>query len=116
MDQDITISRVLRDLKQQGLISKDIIGDVRDVETRVFLNALWVAAFEYGINTCYKKGIVQYDKYGVKIKEFENVKDAEQKTEEKTKTIYEAIRMGHATRLGFKWKYADNGDDQHQQE
>jgi hypothetical protein len=108
MDKDICINKVLRDLKLQELISKDISGEIRSGEARRYLEALWVAGMEYGLSICNKNQVIQCDKYGVKIKQFDNITDAGKKTGEKVKTIYEAIRRKHSTRLGFKWKYADN--------
>jgi hypothetical protein len=101
MDRDRAVNKILRDLKQFELIKADDEGQVR-----IHLTRLAVACLEEGINTGNKKKVIQYSKYKTKIQEFNSVIEAEQRTNEKATTIYEAIRMKHTTRKGFIWEYA----------
>ena len=103
MEQELVVNKVLRDLKRFELIKEDDEGQVR-----VHLTRLAVACWEEGINSYHKKKVIQYSKYKVKIQGFNSVEEAARKTEEKDKTIYEAIRTGYTTRKGYKWKYAEN--------
>ena len=71
MDQERAVNRVLRDMNMRGIIHEDNIG-----EARIFLNALWVAGFEYFRRTELnhnKREIEYFDKQGNRIASYPSI-------------------------------------------
>jgi len=108
VDKDSVINKVLRDMKQDGVVCDDGIG-----VARIHLTILYNAAYERG-TTHYghsnSKKIVQYDKYGDKIDEFDNQLVASKIVGYTDRAISRALKTGRPTRAGHIWKYADDED------
>jgi hypothetical protein len=102
MEIERAVNKVLLDLKQFELINPDDEGSVR-----IHLTRLAVSCWEEGIRSR-EKILVQYTKYGIKIKEFQGIDDAVLKTEEAKRTIYQSIKDEKATRRGFIWKWKED--------
>jgi hypothetical protein len=112
MDQDKTVNRILRDLGQFGLVVKDVTGEPKTGEYRIFLNALWVAAFEEGYRKGYEKfrrvrAVILYDKHGKVIKEYESAVYAAKKNEISVFTILSAIRRKSYSKNGNYWRWKE---------
>jgi hypothetical protein len=108
MQQDRVVNHILRDLKQFGLITKDITGEYRTGEYRPYLNAVYVAGFEQGrleINQHGNKTIGQYDQRGKLVNTFKSRKEASLKTGFNENTIYKNMFNNTVSKQGWTWKY-----------
>jgi hypothetical protein len=115
MIQDIAINRILRDLKQWELISKDINGEVRSGEARLFLNTLFVVGWEEGrksITHYSERPVIQFDKTGKRIADYSSVTEAARKLKCTRDGLYKAIKAGSITHKGHIWVYADSPTSQ----
>jgi hypothetical protein len=115
MEKDIAINRVLRDMKMFELISKDIAGEVRTGEVRMFLNALWVVAQDSKqqvMQAHHTSRVVQYSLDGTKLGEYNSIEEAARAVG--YKGIYGRNIIGNSlsgrhkqTKKGHIWKYAE---------
>ena len=111
MKQDITVNRVLRDLKQKGLISKDITGAVRDEETKIYANALYVAGWEekgrlHGDRR--SKEVIQMTAGGKEMQSFHNTIHAAKALKCSRVPIRRSLLTGEPTSRGHIWKYKED--------
>ena len=105
MDQEIVINKVLRDLKLFGIINEGTEG-----EARKHLTLLAQACWEQGTKHYGKangRKIIQYDRYGNKIGEFENQLKAAIAVGYTDHAILRSLKSGRATREHHYWKYAN---------
>ena len=104
MDQEMTINKVLRDLKQFGLISEDDCGLVRR-----HLNYLYVAAWEARSHDTFGKHkerpIEQLNRKGEKINEYDSTLKAAKAIKCSDRAIFRALKSGKKTRSGYFWRY-----------
>lgn len=109
MNQEITIIRILRDLKFLDLIVKDITGEfLPDGEYKPFLNAIYTAGYEEGrrsLGIAQERKIEQFNRQGEKIKEFDSILKAAKKVKCSDRLISRALKSGKPTRSGYIWKY-----------
>ena len=113
MDKDLAVNRVLRDF-----VTRKLIYEEDQEEVRVHLNELWVAGCECKRGTPSGNGrkIIQCDRQGKKIGDYGSIAEASRKLKIHRDAIDRSIRYKRITKRGHIWKYAENGDDQHQQE
>jgi hypothetical protein len=110
MDQDKTVNRILRDLGQFGLVVKDVTGEPKTGEYRIFLNALWVAAWEEGIHSVKQynnrqRAVEQLDMNSKKLNEFISIAEAVKKTGEGKNVIGRSIKFNSLTQKKHIWRY-----------
>jgi hypothetical protein len=113
MDQEKVVNRILRDLKQFDLIAKDITGEPRTGEYRIFLNALWVAAWEEGIHSVKQynnrqRAVEQLDINGKKLNEFISIAEAVKKTGAGKNVIGKSVKFGTHTQKNHIWRYKES--------
>jgi len=108
MEQGRAVNKILRDMKQFELISKDATGEVRSGEARVFLNALYVAGWEgakHDTNNNCEKPVIQFDRTGKRITKYPSVTIAAKELKCTRDGLYKAIRKGTPTKKGYIWIY-----------
>jgi hypothetical protein len=111
MNQIVVVSKVLRDLKKRKIIFEE------DDRVSVYLEALWVAGWEQARKEFAErteKPVTQYDASEHKMEDFGSIEKAAKQMKCSRETIARAIKTGHKTERGHIWKFADNGDNQHQ--
>jgi len=108
MEKDIAVNSVLRDMKMDGLISEDYSGEVR-----VYLEALWVAGWEYyrRYETHHNGNVSPVAYFGnddKKLGEYPSVSEACRKLRIPRKTI-DSVLSGKVRRMrnGHYFKYAN---------
>ena len=109
MDQERSVNKVLRDMKLFDLISKDITGEVRAGEARVFLDALWVAGYEHKtkVNACEKR-VIQEDRDHKIIQEHPSMVVARRIVGMSKQGMINAIKNKLLTRKGYYFRYAED--------
>lgn len=110
MNQDVIINRVLRDMKMAGLITTDESGDIRSGEARVYLNMLYVAAWESRkkeYNQVQEKEVIQEDKNHNEIQTHKSMADARKKVGMSKAGMIEAIKHNKLTRKGYYFRYVE---------
>jgi len=103
MDNERAVNKVLRDMKQIGLIVEENGGIAR-----VFLNALFVAGLEEGKKKGYasnKKTVILYDKAGKELKRYESAEEAARQRKCGVRGIYNSIYRNAEIHHGNYWKY-----------
>jgi hypothetical protein len=112
MDQVIAVNKVLRDLIKRKIIFEE------ENRIRVYLEALWVAGWEQARREFAgrtEKSVTQYDAGEHKMEDFDSIEKAAKRMKCSRETIARAIRTGHRTERGHIWKFAENGNNKHQQ-
>ena len=112
MDKDTTVNRVLRDMNMQGLITTDVYGNVRSGEARILLNALYVAAWEQRgkeLLAHNNRKVLQYNREGVKVGEFNSIKEAAKATNLNRDVIDRSIsgRNKYTREQRYYFRYAE---------
>jgi hypothetical protein len=115
MEMEIAVNRILRDLKQFDLIAKDMAGEPKSGEVRIFLNALWVVAQDSKqkeMQAHHTRRVVQYSLDGTKLGEYNSLEEAARAVGYKGKygrnIIGNSLSGRHKqTKKGHIWKYAD---------
>ena len=108
MDRDKAVNKVLRDMEQFDLISKDVAGDVKSGEARFFLNALYVAGWEGAKHDSYnncEKPVIQFDRTGKRIARYPSPTIAAKELKCTRDGLYKAIKKGTFTKKGYIWIY-----------
>ena len=103
MTQHEIVSHILRDMKMQGLIDPEYVG-----EARIFLDAVFVAGWEQGrliADYHSNKKIGQYSREGKLMSIFRSQKEAARKTGFTAQGINYAMRRDKPTKQGWIWKY-----------
>lgn len=103
MNQDIAVNRIIRDMKLAELLTDDNCG-----EARIYLNALWVAAWEARGKVLADQrslSIQQFTSDGKFLEEYHNILIAAHKAKYSRGTIYTSLNSGEPTRRGHIWKY-----------
>lgn len=107
MDQEKIVNRMLRDLKQFGLLVEDTANDVRP-----YLNAMFVAGWEQGWLDAHQttaKAIGQYNLEGRLVNTFSSLRDACRKTGFSKSGIQHSMTHNIPTRQRWLWKYLVEG-------
>jgi hypothetical protein len=109
MIQEVVINRILRDMKMSGLISEETNGEVK-----VYLNAIYAAGYEQGIEEekekfgkHREKKIIQYNMQNKIINEYDSILKAAKKVKCSDRLIARALESGKPTRARHLWKYAE---------
>lgn len=107
MDQEKAVNKAMFWLKELDLITVE----QRDL-IRNYLNWLYVMGWEergWTLTAHNKKRVVQYNRKGKVLAEFESIEEASSKTGLNTAGLYSAVLRGTVTKKGHIWKYAENG-------
>jgi len=110
MEREKVINRIIRDMRQFGLIGRDRAGEERTDEVMVFLNALWVAGYEYRgrkLTAHNNKKVIRFNSKGDKICEYNSVVEASIELNVGVTGLYSAILRGSRTRKGYYFRYAE---------
>ena len=106
MEREVVVSKVLRDMKMLEIISEEKSG-----ESRIFLNAIYVAAQEQKTKELLahnKRKVLQYDRAGQLIGTFDSIIEAAAENECNRDVIDDSIsQRANFTRKGHYFRYAD---------
>ena len=105
MDEEITVNRIVRDLKMQGLICEDCTEEVK-FHIRLAYIAGWEEA-HFDKYNAEEKEVFQYDRMGNLITSYPSVTKAAKTLKCTRDGMYKAIKKGTPTKKGYIWKYAD---------
>ena len=120
MDRERAVNKVLRDMKQWGLIASDEEGEVRSGDARFFLNALWVASYEGAIkqnSTRHTRKITEFDREGNELQGFNSVIEASKTLSIPRSTIgYTLFGKTKRMRNGHYFRYTEEGNNSESEE
>jgi hypothetical protein len=105
MDQDLLVNKLLLNIREF------------DVSVKTALEQAYAGGYDargVELSAHHKKEVIQFNKEGVEIAKFNRVTEAAKKIRCRVAGLYSSIQRGTVTKKGYTWKYADNGDDQHQ--
>lgn len=110
MDREVAINRVIRDMNLQGLISRDLAGEVRSAEAKIYLGALYTAGWEekgrlHGDRR--SREIIQMTAAMKEMQRFHNATQAGKILHCAKRTIRKSLNTGEPTDRGHIWRYAD---------
>lgn len=108
MEQEVVINKILRDLKAVEIISEENGG-----RARPFLNAIWVAGYEYAMheerkNNNRERPVLQYDINNKFLHEYRSIIAACRELGYVRNTvILRALKTGTLTQKRHLWKYKE---------
>jgi hypothetical protein len=106
MNQDLLINKVLRDLKQFGLINEEDSGKVK-FHLNLLCTAIWEGARKELLNHN-SKPVTQFNRKGEIIAEYPSIKEAAKFNHCHRAVIDEAIACGRITEKGHIWKHKEH--------
>ena len=107
MDQGRTVNKVLRDMKAFEIIPEDKAG-----EARIFLNQIWVAAWEQRtkeLSAHHNKKVIQYNRRDQEIARFNTIAEAARANKCSRDVVDDSVTGRiKISRKGYYFRYADD--------
>lgn len=105
MDKDKAVNKIIRDLRQTGIIEEENIGIIR-----MHLGFLYTAGWDEGHHKSIyynNKEVYQCDKDGHILNSYKSATDAAKSLNCTRETIYIALAEKRMTRKGHYWKHKE---------
>ena len=107
MDQGRTVNKVLRDMKAFEIIPEDKAG-----EARIFLNQIWVAAWEQRtkeLSAHHNKKVIQYNRRDQEIARFNTIAEAARANKCSRDVVDDSVTGRiRISRKGYYFRYAEH--------